>query len=97
MTKELNPVEVTISNLVMKPELQPENLRGLFKKLTDLQPIVENIENSLAQTKQSMNSLMENRARVAGSMETLVSLLEEQLPKDIVEKFGKEYLKPEPK
>ena len=92
MQKELSPLEMTISNLATNPELQPDDLKSIFKKLNDASSVMSNIEKSIEQAKQSVNSLMDNRARTAGKMEALLELIEGQIPDELVQKYGKEYI-----
>lgn len=87
--------EIALTNLVENPTLQPESVKPLFKRLADMRPMADNIERSISQARQSMTGLQENRARLAGSMQVVLELIEEALPKELVEKYGKEYIKKE--
>jgi len=91
------PIEIAMANMSQDITLQPEALKPLFKKMNDLQPMFENIENSLNQAKQAVNNMLENRAKLIGSLETVLGMIEEQMPAELLEKHGKEFNKPEAK
>ena len=69
-----------VRELLEKPEAQPEALKPLFKKLANARESFAGVEQAIQETRQSLNKLLEQRAMIAGSSETLVSLIQEQLP-----------------
>ena len=92
---KLSPIETTVANLVERPELQPESVKHLFKKLSELRPIIAQIEQGIAQSNEALNRLYENRARMTGSFEMIMQLIDEAMPRDLIIKYGEKLLKPE--
>ena len=83
------PVDYAIMNMIEDPTLQPEALKTVFKKLTDLQPVMFQIEKALNEARQSMSQLTEQRAKTAGSFEALMDLIETGLSAELIEQYGK--------
>lgn len=88
----LSAMEIAIANLIDHPELQPEAIKATMAKLRDLRPVVNQVEVSIKQTQQSLNQLFENRAKLSGSFETLLQLVEESMPKETLEQYGKQLI-----
>jgi hypothetical protein len=89
---EPKPIDFAIANLLKNPELQPEDVKSLFKRLNEIGEVMTNIDKSIQEAKKSIAALYENRAKNAGAFETVTSMIEEKLSKELVEKYGKEVI-----
>lgn len=90
MSNRLTPFEVAVANMIEDPTIQPETTKSLFAKLVEIRPVANQIETSIQQTQHSLKQLYDSQAKMAGSFDTLMQLLEETMPKEAVETYGKE-------
>lgn len=89
---KINQLQIAVGNLSAYPELRPENMKSLFKKLDTAINGFDNIEKSISQARQSINSLLDSRSKTQGSIDTLISIIGEQMPQELIDKYGKEII-----
>jgi len=90
MSERLTQFEVTVANMLEDVTIQPEPVKALFAKLTELRPVANQIDTSIQQTQESLKRLYDQQAKMAGSFETLMQLIEAAMPKEAIEQYGKQ-------
>lgn len=93
MTPELNKqnlqaVQNTIGNMLMKVEIRPKEMEGLFDRLEKSSEQAAGVEQALMETKRSMNQLMDQRGKLIGSIDTLTDIIAEQITDEQVKQYG---------
>jgi hypothetical protein len=91
--RNLSALEIAVANLVDNLEACPDVIKPAMKKLADLRPVAEQIEKSIQQNQQSLAKLGEQQAKIAGSFDALMSLIEETIPAETLEQHGKVLVK----
>ena len=92
MEQQPTATDIFLANLLNDPTLVPDNLKVLVAELEKFRPIMENIEQSLAQGRETMKVLNENRLKTIGSIDTLISMIMTQAPKELVEQYSKQLI-----
>ena len=87
--------QIAVTNLMSLPEEQPEGAKKFFGRLSNLRESVGGIEQAINEARQSLQQLTENRSRMLGSVDTLVDLIKDDMPKELIEKHGQKLNQPQ--
>ena len=86
----MTPLDIAVANLIDKPELQPEAAKTTFKKLFELREKTMQIDKAAEESRRSMQQINAEQNKLAGAFDMLMSILEENMPKETIEQYGKE-------
>jgi hypothetical protein len=77
----------TITTLLAKPDLVPENLKSVFAKMITVKDSAVEIDKTIAQTQNSLNELYSRRDELNGAGFVLAELISDSLPEELVKQY----------
>lgn len=78
---------ISISYLLTKPELWPEESKKFFEKLIDYDKTASNIQASINQAKKSINDLQSQFHQTVGSITAISNIIADYIPEEKFEEY----------
>ena len=84
------PFETTLANIIDLPELWPEVIKAAMTELASLRPVLQQVEQSITQTRESLSKLYDQKTQLGGSFDMALKIIERSIPQELLDKYGKE-------
>jgi hypothetical protein len=78
---------VSVAYLLANPDLQPEESKGLYKKLAEYDRNAKSIQDAINQARKSINELRPKFDQNVGAITAISSIIAQSIPEDKMEEY----------